>query len=94
MQTICSDVETSSDGRAAYEVGILAAIQLISAIPKLVSIGTIIPQFQHFHAIFDLIQFKFDIPARSWFHYNLCGLSRGFCRGFTYHVLPRGFPCG
>ena len=71
MQAICSDVETSSHGRVGYEEIILAAIQSISAIAKLVSIDTInpaeksiSPQMQHFYAIFDLIRIKIGIPAR------------------------------
>ena len=85
----------------AYEEFILATTQSISAIAKLVSIDTIIPaeksvspQIQHVHAIFDLIRFKFGIPARFGFIIKLYGLPRGFCRGLTYQLLPRGFPCG
>ena len=101
MQAICSDVETSSDGRVAYEEFILAAIQSISAMAKLVSIDTInpaeksiSPQIEHFHAIFDLIRFKFGIPARFGFIIKPYGLPRGFCRDLTYQLLPRGVPCG
>ena len=76
-----------------YEEFTLTAIQSTSAIAKRMSIDTIISvekSIQHFHAIYDLIQYSstFDLRCK-----NPHGLPRGFCSGLVYDLFSRGFPC-